>query len=114
MYDNSEKFITSAYRRKLEEDKQWQESQKLKYVHAHSFKDRSSVLDCLASSGRKLAVASASAHATTPRWGLSFPATSAAARLLTVEQEVASTCIRPSLLPCCQQFCVLLLVLQGA
>lgn len=32
MYDNTEKFITSAYRRKLEEDKKWQESQKLKYV----------------------------------------------------------------------------------
>ena len=32
MYDNTEKFITSAYRRKLEEDKQWQESQRLKYV----------------------------------------------------------------------------------
>jgi coiled-coil domain-containing protein 55 len=30
MYDNTEKFITSAYRRKLEEDKKWQESQKLK------------------------------------------------------------------------------------
>lgn len=32
MYDNTEKFITSAYRRKLEEDKKWQESQRLKYV----------------------------------------------------------------------------------
>lgn len=30
MYDGQEKFITSAYRRKLEEDKKWQESQRLK------------------------------------------------------------------------------------
>jgi hypothetical protein len=36
MYDNTEKFITSAYRRKLEEDKQWQESQKAKCVHTCS------------------------------------------------------------------------------
>lgn len=30
MFDNEEKFITSAYRKKLEEDKKWMESQKLK------------------------------------------------------------------------------------
>jgi hypothetical protein len=29
-YGDSEKFITSAYRKKLEEDKKWQESQALK------------------------------------------------------------------------------------
>lgn len=30
MFDNEEKFVTSAYRKKLEEDKIWLESQKLK------------------------------------------------------------------------------------
>jgi hypothetical protein len=30
MYDNTEKFVTAAYKRKLEEDKQWKESQRLK------------------------------------------------------------------------------------
>eukprot|EP00878_Enallax_costatus_P018959 GHUV01019986.1.p1 GENE.GHUV01019986.1~~GHUV01019986.1.p1 ORF type:complete len:316 (+),score=157.86 GHUV01019986.1:692-1639(+) len=30
MFDNEEKFITSAYRKKLEEDKKWIENQKLK------------------------------------------------------------------------------------
>lgn len=37
MYDNQERFVTAAYRKKLEEDKLWQESQRLRCVcHTHA------------------------------------------------------------------------------
>lgn len=34
LYEGKEKFVTGAYRRKLEEDKKWQEQQKIKWVRA--------------------------------------------------------------------------------
>jgi len=44
LYENQEKFITSAYRRKLEDDNKWQESQRLKCVEMN----RRTALHCTA------------------------------------------------------------------
>jgi hypothetical protein len=102
MYDNTEKFITSAYRRKLEEDKKWQESQKLKYVtclQLHTFGFAAArVSDRLASSGFSIdqqmrlvfmAVFQAASAAASPVTALKAP------------YEFASTCVQPSPLFAC-------------
>jgi hypothetical protein len=95
MYDNSEKFITSAYRRKLEEDKKWQESQKLKYGTCRQLQQIQLGPGC---GTAWQAVASASISKCNQYPWLSFQAALTAASpviALRAPQEFASRCIEP-------------------